>query len=133
MDPLGGEPGLRPLPIFELNQPKDLEQFAIGSDSDIGGLSSVQLALLEEESTESLTNLNSLVRRGVFRGVLRTELGPDAKQTGILKRGGYAGFRTKVRFVCLFDFFTFFFPKISLELRKGSSNEGVFFLGGGVL
>ncbi|KAG0147524.1 hypothetical protein CROQUDRAFT_656094 [Cronartium quercuum f. sp. fusiforme G11] len=90
MDPLGGEPGRRPLPIFELTRPVDLEQFAIGSDADVGGLSTVQLAIEQGPETNGLP-------RGVFRGVLRAELGPTAEKTGILKRGGYAGFRTKLR------------------------------------
>lgn len=89
MDPLGGEPALRPLPIFELTRPTDLERFAIGSDADVGGLSTVQLAIEQGSGPNDAP-------RGVFRGVLRAELGPTAEKSGILKRGGYAAFRTKV-------------------------------------
>ncbi|CAH7666490.1 complex I intermediate-associated protein 30-domain-containing protein [Phakopsora pachyrhizi] len=87
MDPLGGEPFRRPLPIFEMSSPQDLDQFAIGSDADMGGLSTVQLAI--EKSNDSSKTY------GIFRGKLKTELGPEASK--ILKSGGYAGFRTKVR------------------------------------
>lgn len=94
MDPLGGEPALRPLPIFELTRPSDLEQFAIGSDADVGGLSTVQLAIEEGSGSGSGSDMRP---RGVFRGVLKNELGPTAEKAGVIKRGGYAGFRTKVR------------------------------------
>ncbi|MBW0492422.1 hypothetical protein O181_032137 [Austropuccinia psidii MF-1] len=89
MDPLGGEPFRRPLPIFEMTHPSHLDQFALGCDSDMGGFSTVQLAIQQSSSKPTL--------HGVFRGVIRTELNADAVKAGILKSGGYAGFRTKVR------------------------------------
>lgn len=92
MDPLGGEPFRRPLPMFEISHPSHLDQFALGCDADMGGFSTVQLAIQQQPSS----SIDPLFH-GVFRGTLRSELGPQALKSGILKAGGYAGFRTKVR------------------------------------
>ncbi|KAH9450105.1 hypothetical protein MJO28_014359 [Puccinia striiformis f. sp. tritici] len=89
MDPLGGEPFRRPLPIFEMSDPSHLEQFALGCDADMGGYSTIQLAI-QQSPTDPFPH-------GVFRGTLRSELSEQAIKTGILKSGGYAGFRTRVR------------------------------------
>jgi len=89
MDPLGGEPFRRPLPMFEMTDPSHLDQFALGCDADMGGYSTIQLAIQQSPSYP--------FPHGVFRGTLRSELGEQAIKSGILKAGGYAGFRTKVR------------------------------------
>lgn len=78
--------------MFEMSDPSHLDQFALGCDADMGGYSTIQLAIQQSPSYP--------FPHGVFRGTLRSELGEQAIKSRILKAGGYAGFRTKVNSTC---------------------------------
>jgi NADH dehydrogenase [ubiquinone] 1 alpha subcomplex assembly factor 1 len=85
------EPSRIPRTLFTFNSKADVQLFATGCDSDIGGTSSVNFDL--DESPE----INGSIGRQAtakFWGDMR--LGVRAGLEGKL-RGGYAGFRNKVR------------------------------------
>lgn len=69
-----------PLAIYSLRSQGDLEQFATGSDSDLGALSQCKLGLDESG-------------RGRFYGTLSSQVPRGAK----IERSGYAAFRNKNR------------------------------------
>jgi NADH dehydrogenase [ubiquinone] 1 alpha subcomplex assembly factor 1 len=74
-------PELRAHTIWTINADTDLNDFATGSDADIGGLSTCTLDKDEEGN-------------GRFWGEMRTSV-QKAYEGKV--RGGYAGFRNKVR------------------------------------
>lgn len=84
-------PSRTPRVLFTFNSPEDIQQFATGCDSDIGGTSTVNFTL--DESTERNDNIGKLAT-GRFWGDMRLEVkhGLEGKL-----RGGYAGFRNKIR------------------------------------
>jgi NADH dehydrogenase [ubiquinone] 1 alpha subcomplex assembly factor 1 len=80
------EPNRKPITLFTLNSHENLSQFATGCDADIGGTSTVNLALDQSSPAEK-----PFAR---FWGTMR--LGVHQQLQGRV-RGGYAGFRNKVR------------------------------------
>lgn len=83
-------PARQPRTLFSFNSREDIQDFATGCDSDIGGTSTVHLDL--DESPEHNTSIGKPAT-GKFWGDMR--LGVKAGLEGKL-RGGYAGFRNKV-------------------------------------
>ncbi|KAJ3079991.1 hypothetical protein HK100_010247, partial [Physocladia obscura] len=75
----------RDLPMFQLNTVEALEQFVLGSDADIGGLS---------EAYWGHTDNNT----GLFWGKLSTKV-PEGSR---LDQSGYAGIKSKDRPITLF-------------------------------
>jgi NADH dehydrogenase [ubiquinone] 1 alpha subcomplex assembly factor 1 len=86
-------PSRSPRTLFTFNSEQDVRQFATGCDADIGGTSTVHLEL-----NRSAKDIDEIGKEGtgVFWGDMR--LGVKAGLEGKV-RGGYAGFRNKVRFV----------------------------------
>ncbi|KAJ8589536.1 complex I intermediate-associated protein CIA30 [Rhizopogon salebrosus TDB-379] len=84
-------PSRAPLTLFRLNTQRDIEQFALGCDADIGGTSTAHLEL--DESPERNKGSGSPAT-GRFWGEMRLEVRPELQ--GRI-RGGYAGFRSKPR------------------------------------
>lgn len=77
------------LPLVSIRKPEDVKQFAIGSDSDIGGHSQAFLDTYPEGSPDA--------GKGRFHGSLSSKLAPNMKMAGAkVDRSGYAGMRTKV-------------------------------------
>lgn len=74
-------PGGRAKIFWTFTQADDLQRFATGSDKDIGGLSTCDLAFAPESKT------------GHFRGVVSSDIPRGAK----LARSGYAAMRNKAR------------------------------------
>ena len=87
-------PSRVPRTLFTFNSKEDVQQFATGCDADIGGLSTVHLEL--DESPEMKASIGGLAT-AKFWGDMRLEV-----KSGLEKklRGGYAGFRNKVRGIC---------------------------------
>ena len=86
-----------PRTLFRFNSQDDIDQFAIGCDADIGGTSTVHLERYQNEKEDtSMVGGGGGARggTGVFWGDMR--LGVKAGLEGKI-RGGYAGFRNKVR------------------------------------
>lgn len=77
--------------LFTFNSKEDIQQFATGCDSDIGGTSTVNFEL--DESPEINAPIGGRQGTAKFWGDMR--LGVRAGLEGKL-RGGYAGFRNKV-------------------------------------
>ncbi|KAJ3068756.1 hypothetical protein HDU98_008117 [Podochytrium sp. JEL0797] len=75
----------RDLPMFQLNSVEALEQFVLGSDADIGGLS---------EAYWGHTQNNT----GMFWGKLNTTVPEGAK----FEKSGYAGIKSKERPITMF-------------------------------
>ncbi|PSS05524.1 hypothetical protein PHLCEN_2v3806 [Hermanssonia centrifuga] len=90
------EPSRVPLTLYNFNSKADIQQFALGVDSDIGGTSTAHLDLDESTAVENekTTALSPLRPTGKFWGEMR--LGVRQGMEDRL-RGGYAGFRTKPR------------------------------------
>ena len=91
------EPSRAPITLFNFNTREDIEQFATGCDSDVGGTSTVNFALDESTASPSTSNekLGSIGRpTAKFWGDMR--LGVRHGLEGRI-RGGYAGFRSKAR------------------------------------
>lgn len=85
------EPNLnsKVLPLISIRKPEDLRSWAIGSDSDIGGLSRATLETYPENSPDA--------GRGRFYGSLSSKVLPNMKLGGSkVDRSGYAGIRSKV-------------------------------------
>lgn len=86
----GAEEPLRmPRNLFTFHSQQDIQQFATGCDADIGGTSTVRLDL-----DDSRKDASGQYPTGKFWGEMR--LGVRSGLEGKL-RGGYAGFRNKVR------------------------------------
>ena len=83
-------PSSIPRTLFAFNSKVDLQQFATGCDSDIGGTSTVHFDLDESPEINASIGKSATAR---FWGDMR--LGVRAGLEGKL-RGGYAGFRNKV-------------------------------------
>jgi NADH dehydrogenase [ubiquinone] 1 alpha subcomplex assembly factor 1 len=84
-------PSRTPRVLFTFNSEQDIKQFATGCDADIGGTSTVHLELNRNAKD---SDENGKEGSGVFWGDLR--LGVKAGLESKI-RGGYAGFRNKVR------------------------------------
>lgn len=79
------EPNRKPITLFTLNSHEDLSQFSKGCDADIGGTSTVNLAL------EQLSPAEKPFAK--FWGEMHLGVRPEVQG---LVRGGYAGFWSKV-------------------------------------
>ncbi|KAF8575424.1 complex I intermediate-associated protein CIA30 [Ramaria rubella] len=77
----GGNPPRGPKTLWQFHSKEDLNQYAIGCDSDIGGTSTCNLTLGEDG-------------KGRFWGDMRLAVKPGLERK---VRGGYAGFRNKTR------------------------------------
>jgi len=91
------------LPMFKLNTPKDLQEWAIGCDKDIGGYSEAKLEITPEGI-------------GKFSGNLSLELPADAE----IQQSGYAAIRSKVKPSSMFGtpcFDTTLFRYLALRVR----------------
>ena len=84
-------PSRAPLTLYTLNSREDLSHYATGCDADIGGTSSVHLDLDEDPAHNTSIGKQATAK---FWGDMR--LGVKAGLEGKL-RGGYAGFRNRVR------------------------------------
>jgi NADH dehydrogenase [ubiquinone] 1 alpha subcomplex assembly factor 1 len=76
--------------LLSFNSSSDMKQYALGCDSDIGGTSTAQLDFVPDEGSSS----PDAKGKGRFWGEMR--LGVRSDLQGRV-RGGYAGFRSKVR------------------------------------
>ncbi|KAG8932038.1 hypothetical protein FRC02_001727 [Tulasnella sp. 418] len=77
----GLNPAMGPTTLFTFRSQADMAQYVVGSDKDIGGNSSAHLDIGSDG-------------RGRFWGEMRTDVKPHME--GKI-RGGYAGFRNKMR------------------------------------
>src|ERR1700722_730060 len=93
-------PDRHPKTLYTFNSRTDIDQFAVGCDADVGGLSSVHLDL--DESTRESNGENQPKAIGKFWGVMNLGVKPGL---GGKIRGGYAGFRNKVPFPLPCSFF----------------------------
>ncbi|TFL04020.1 complex I intermediate-associated protein CIA30 [Pterulicium gracile] len=75
-------------PLFTLNSQAEVEQFAIGSDQDIGGYTTVKLELDEQRRNDEGKPT------GKFSGEMRLQVRPGLENK---IRAGYTGFRNKRR------------------------------------
>lgn len=84
-------PDRRPVTLFTLNSRDDLSQYATGCDADVGGTSTVHLDLDDDVSRNEPIGKTATAK---FWGEMRL-----AVRSGLENRvrGGYAGFRNKVR------------------------------------
>ena len=95
------EPSRVPKTLFTFNSKEDIDQFATGCDADVGGTSTVNFSLNESTAQTTGSEKSSsphevLVNRptGKFWGEMRLSVRSGLE--GQI-RGGYAGFRSKVR------------------------------------
>jgi NADH dehydrogenase [ubiquinone] 1 alpha subcomplex assembly factor 1 len=79
-------PDLSPRSLFSFNTHSDIDQYALGSDADIGGYSTVHLDLVDSTEKGKRTAAR-------FWGDMRLDVRPPLKGK---VRAGYAGFRNKV-------------------------------------
>lgn len=95
------EPSRAPKRLFTFNSREDINQFATGCDADVGGLSTVHFEL-DESTAKPSTSEKTATPHGI------TVNQPTGKFWGEMSlavrrglegqiRGGYAGFRSKVR------------------------------------
>lgn len=83
--------------LFTFNTPENVEQFATGCDSDIGGTSTVHFTLDESTARTAEKSISEpLVTRPTakFWGDMRLGVRAGLQER---VRGGYAGFRSKAR------------------------------------
>jgi NADH dehydrogenase [ubiquinone] 1 alpha subcomplex assembly factor 1 len=83
-------PSRLPKALFTFNTQADLQQFATGCDSDIGGSSTVHLDLNKSEAQNAGTEKKATAK---FWGEMKLGVKPGLEGT---VRAGYAGFRNKV-------------------------------------
>lgn len=84
-------PNRAPITLLKLHTQEDVKEIATGCDADIGGTSTLHFAL--DESPERIKgSLSPATAR--FWGEMKLAVRPEFQ--GRI-RGGYAGFRTKVR------------------------------------
>ncbi|KAH7912337.1 complex I intermediate-associated protein CIA30 [Hygrophoropsis aurantiaca] len=84
-------PSRHPKVLLKLNSREDIQQLVTGCDADIGGTSTVHLDLDESLERNKGSGSNAT---GRFRGEMSLAVRPELQ--GRI-RGGYAGFRSKVR------------------------------------
>ena len=85
-------PARAPKTLYTFNSSEDIQQFATGCDGDIGGLSTVNLDL---DTRPEVTEPIGKQATGLFWGDMRLQVKPGFESK---IRGGYAGFRNKVRY-----------------------------------
>ncbi|TCD61845.1 hypothetical protein EIP91_007835 [Steccherinum ochraceum] len=121
------EPSRAPKLLFEFNAKEAVEQFATGCDADIGGTSSVHFELNETptkpEGLAALAGANYSPRpTAKFWGEMRLGVRPELREQ---IRGGYAGFRSKARYMFCFhgvnaDYVSLH-EYLALRMRAGGS------------
>ena len=84
------KPSRAPLTLFALNTPDAIREYAIGCDADVGGTSTAHFEY-DADPTRAPPGKPGAAR---FHGVMRLAVRPGYEQR---IRGGYAGFRNKVR------------------------------------
>ena len=84
-------PSRAPLTLLKLHTQEDVQEIATGCDADIGGTSTLHFALDASPERNSGSGSQATAR---FWGDMRLAVRPELQ--GRI-RGGYAGFRTKVR------------------------------------
>lgn len=84
-------PSRAPLTLLKLHTQEDVQEIATGCDADIGGTSTLHFALDASPERNSGSGSQATAR---FWGDMRLAVRPEFQ--GRI-RGGYAGFRTKVR------------------------------------
>ncbi|KAJ3416465.1 hypothetical protein HDV05_001623 [Chytridiales sp. JEL 0842] len=106
----GFDTGWKPdLPMFQFNTVESLENFIVGSDADIGGLSEAYWGLTPQKT-------------GLFWGRLSTEVPPTVK----LQRSGYAGIRSRERPLTLFHhprYDTSLFRYLAIRARSADRKQ----------
>jgi hypothetical protein len=84
------QPSRGPLTLFALNSPDAIREYAIGCDADVGGTSTAHFEYDADRARAPLGKPGA----ARFHGVMRLAVRPGYEQS---IRGGYAGFRNKVR------------------------------------
>lgn len=84
-------PSREPISLLKLHTQEDVKEIATGCDADIGGTSTLNFALDESPGRNQGSGSLATAR---FWGEIRLAVRPEFQ--GRI-RGGYAGFRTKVR------------------------------------
>lgn len=85
------EPSRTPMSLFNFNSKEGIAQFATGCDADVGGLSTVHLDLETNPAVNTPIGKPATAR---FWGEMKVGVKPEVQGR---VRGGYAGFRNKVR------------------------------------
>lgn len=98
------EPSRAPLTLFALNTPEAIKDYAYGSDADVGGTSTVFFDFDDDPAHKpppppppapNGAKNNSKLGAARFHGHMSLAVRPGYEDS---IRGGYAGFRNKVRF-----------------------------------
>lgn len=98
------DPSRAPKLLWRLHTKEDIQQFAMGCDADIGGMSSVHLDL--DETNKALpAQTDPSPKQNAALDAIRTSAGKfwGEMKLGVHEglqgkiRGGYAGFRSQVR------------------------------------
>lgn len=100
------KPSRAPLALFALNTPEAIKDYAIGCDADVGGTSTVHFDFDDDPAHAppprrpggtggiGTGSTGSKLGAARFHGHMRLAVRPSYEQH---IRGGYAGFRNKVR------------------------------------
>ena len=92
------EPSRAPLTLFALNTPEAIKDYAYGCDADVGGTSTVFFDFDDDPAHKPPpgSGVKSKLPLGAarFHGHMRLAVRPGYEDR---IRGGYAGFRNKVR------------------------------------
>ena len=86
------QPSRVPLALFALNSPDAIREYAIGCDADVGGTSTAHFDY-DADPARAPPGKPGAAR---FHGVMRLAVRPGYEER---IRGGYAGFRNKVRVI----------------------------------
>ena len=111
------QPSRSPLTLFALNTPEAIKDYAYGCDADVGGTSTVHFDFDDDPArrspgTSTTTTKTTKLGAARFHGHMRLAVRPSYEQT---IRGGYAGFRNKVRASLA--------PKVSLCCTRSHSSK----------
>ena len=87
------QPSRAPLTLFALNTPEAITDYAYGCDADVGGTSTVHFDFDDDPARRPPGTADKL-GAARFHGHMRLAVRPSYEQH---VRGGYAGFRNKVR------------------------------------
>jgi NADH dehydrogenase [ubiquinone] 1 alpha subcomplex assembly factor 1 len=98
------QPSRAPLTLFTLNTPEAIKEYAYGCDADVGGTSTVHFDFDDEPehkppplagSDKNKNKNKNKLGAARFHGHMSLAVRPGYEES---IRGGYAGFRNKVRF-----------------------------------
>jgi NADH dehydrogenase [ubiquinone] 1 alpha subcomplex assembly factor 1 len=91
------EPSRAPLTLFALNTPEAIKDYAYGCDADVGGTSTAFFDFDDDPAHKPPREKNKLpLGAARFHGHMSLAVRPGYEDR---VRGGYAGFRNKVRCV----------------------------------